>query len=118
MPPVLYLIALASFAANLSVRAIDPVLPHIADDMSVSIAHAAALSAALAFTFAIVQPIIGAVADLFGKARVMITCLALLGVGSILGAFATSFLRPAGSSVPASRVLADAIESACAARIV
>ena len=91
MPPVLYLIALASFAANLSVRAIDPVLPHIADDMSVSIAHAAALSAALAFTFAIVQPIIGAVADLFGKARVMITCLALLGVGSILGAFATSF---------------------------
>ncbi|HEY4204936.1 MAG TPA: MFS transporter, partial [Xanthobacteraceae bacterium] len=56
MPPVLYLIALASFAANLSVRAVDPVLPHIADDMLVSIAHAAALSAALAFTFAIVQP--------------------------------------------------------------
>ncbi len=91
MPPVLYLIALASFAANLSVRAIDPVIPHIAEDMSVSIAHAAALSAALAFTFAIVQPIIGAVADLFGKARVMITCLALLGLGSILGSFTTSF---------------------------
>jgi len=91
MPPVLYLIALASFAANLSVRAVDPVLPHIADDLSVSIAHAAGLSAALAFTFAIVQPIIGAVADLFGKARVMIACLALLGLGSILGAFTTSF---------------------------
>ena len=91
MPPILYLIAMASFAANLSVRAIDPVLPHVADDLSVSIAHAAGLSAALAFTFAIVQPIIGAVADLIGKARVMIVCLALLGIGSIVGAFATSF---------------------------
>ena len=91
MMPVLYLIATASFAANLSVRAIDPVLPHIADDLAVSIAEAAGLSAALAFTFAIVQPIVGAVADLIGKARVMITCLGLLGIGSILGAFADSF---------------------------
>ena len=80
MMPVLYLIATASFAANLSVRAIDPVLPHIADDLAVSIAEAAGLSAALAFTFAIVQPIVGAVADLIGKARVMITCLGLLGI--------------------------------------
>lgn len=91
MMPVLYLIATASFAANLSVRAIDPVLPHIADDLAVSIAKAAGLSAALAFTFAIVQPIIGAVADLIGKARVMIACLGLLGIGSILGAFADSY---------------------------
>ena len=91
MPSVLYLIALASFAANLSVRAIDPVIPHIADDLSVSIAQAAGLSAALAFTFAIVQPIIGAFADLVGKARVMVVCLTLLGIGSILGAFATSY---------------------------
>ena len=91
MPSVLYLIAMASFAANLSVRAIDPVIPHIADDLGVSIAQAAGLSAALAFTFAIVQPIIGAIADLVGKARVMVTCLGLLGVGSILGAFADTY---------------------------
>jgi len=91
MPSVLYLIALASFAANLSVRAIDPVIPHIADDLSISIAQAAGLSSALAFTFAIVQPIIGAFADLIGKARVMVACLALLGIGSIMGAFATTF---------------------------
>jgi len=34
-----------------------------------------------------------------------------------LRAFATSFLRPAGATLPASRVLADAIESACGARV-
>lgn len=91
MLPILNLIALSTFAANLSVRAIDPVLPHIADDLAVSVAQAAGLSAGLAFTFAIVQPVVGAAADLLGKARMMALCLALLGIGSILGAFATSF---------------------------
>lgn len=70
MPPLLNIFALASFAAALSVRALDPVLPHIAQDFHISIATAAGLSAAFALTFAIVQPILGAVADLFGKARV------------------------------------------------
>ena len=44
-----------------------------------------------AFTFAIVQPVLGAAADLFGKARLMIVCLVLLGLANILGAMSTSF---------------------------
>ena len=44
-----------------------------------------------AFTFAIMQPVLGAAADLFGKARLMIVCLVLLGLANILGAMATSF---------------------------
>src|SRR4029453_5255567 len=44
-----------------------------------------------AFTFAIIQPPLGAVADMFGKARLMVVCLALLGLANILGAVATSF---------------------------
>jgi predicted MFS family arabinose efflux permease len=91
VPIILNLIALTTFAANLSVRSIDPVLPSVASDLSVSAAQAASLSAGLAFTFAIVQPVIGAAADLFGKARLIVLCLVLLGTGSILGAFATSF---------------------------
>ena len=47
--------------------------------------------AVFAFTFAIVQPVLGAAADLFGKARLMIVCLVLLGVANILGAMSTSF---------------------------
>ena len=91
MPPVLNIIALATFAASLSARALDPVLPHVADDFGVSIATAAGFAAVFAFTFAIVQPALGAAADLFGKARLMIVCLVLLGLASILGALATSF---------------------------
>src|SRR3954447_15877438 len=91
LPQVLNIIALATFAASLSARALDPVLPHVADDFSVSIASAASFAAVFAFTFAIIQPVLGAAADLFGKARLMIACLVLLGLANILGAMATSF---------------------------
>ena len=91
MPPAINIIAIATFAASLSARALDPVLPHVADEFSVSIATAASFSAVFAFTFAIVQPVLGAAADIFGKARLMIVCLVLLGVANILGAISTSF---------------------------
>ncbi|MGC2027018.1 MAG: MFS transporter, partial [Bradyrhizobium sp.] len=41
MPPAINIIAMATFAASLSVRALDPVLPHVADDFRVTIATAA-----------------------------------------------------------------------------
>ena len=91
LPPALNVIALASFAASLSVRALDPVLPHVADDFGITIATAAGFAAVFAFTFAIIQPLVGAAADLFGKARLMIACLTLLGLANVLGAMSGSF---------------------------
>jgi predicted MFS family arabinose efflux permease len=101
LPPVLNIIALATFAASLSTRALDPVLPHVASDFGVSIATAAGFAAVYAFTFAIVQPVLGAAADLFGKARLVIVCLVLLGLANILGASSSSF-----ALLFASRILA------------
>lgn len=91
MPPILNVIAMGSFAAALSLRAIDPVVPMVASDLTVSIAAAASLSTAMALTFAVVQPVIGAAADIFGKSRLLIVCLLLLGAANIVGAVATSF---------------------------
>ena len=91
MPPVLNIIALATFAASLSARALDPVLPHVASDFAVSIATAAGFASVFAFTFAIIQPALGAAADLFGKARLVIICLVLLGAANVLGALSSSF---------------------------
>jgi predicted MFS family arabinose efflux permease len=91
LPPALNIIALTTFAASLSGRALDPVLPHVAEEFSISIATAASFSAVFAFTFAIVQPVLGAAADMFGKARLMTVCLVLLGVANILGALSNSF---------------------------
>ncbi|MGJ5003207.1 MFS transporter [Bradyrhizobium sp. HKCCYLRH2060] len=90
-PPAVNIIALAGFSAALSTRALDPVLPHVAEDFSISIATAAGIAAGYALIYALIQPAIGAAADLFGKARLMTLCLALLGVASVLGALATSF---------------------------
>lgn len=90
-PPAINIIALASFSAALSTRALDPVLPHVAEDFSITITTAASIAAGYALIYAVIQPVIGASADLFGKARLMTLCLALLGVASILGALATSF---------------------------
>jgi predicted MFS family arabinose efflux permease len=101
LPPALNIIALATFAASLSARALDPILPHVAEDFGVSIATAASFAAVFAFTFAIVQPVLGAAADLFGKVRLMIGCLVLLGLANILGAMSTSF-----SLLFATRILA------------
>src|SRR5690349_9064754 len=101
LPPALNIIALASFAASLSARALDPVLPHVADEFGISIAKAAGFAAVFAFTFAIIQPLVGAAADLFGKARLMIGCLALLGLSNVLGALSGSF-----SLLFATRILA------------
>ncbi|SDS14725.1 Major Facilitator Superfamily protein [Bradyrhizobium canariense] len=91
LPPVLNIIALATFSASLSTRALDPVLPHVANEFGVSMTAAAGFASVYAFTFAMVQPVLGAAADLFGKARLMIICLVLLGCASILGAMSTSF---------------------------
>ncbi|MDP3075400.1 MFS transporter [Bradyrhizobium sp.] len=91
IPSVIYVIALATFSAALSARALDPVLPHVAEDFNITIATAAGFSAAFAFTFAIIQPVLGAAADLFGKTRLMVICLVLLGFANILGALSTSF---------------------------
>jgi predicted MFS family arabinose efflux permease len=91
LPPLLNIIALATFAASLTTRAMDPVLPHIADDLSVTVATAAGLSAVTAFSFAIVQPLIGAAADIFGKGRLMLVCLVLLGIANLAGALCTSY---------------------------
>lgn len=91
LPPALNVVALATFSAALTGRALDPVLPHVADDFGITIATAASFAAVFAFTFAVIQPLIGAAADLFGKARLMIVCLVILGISNLVGAVATSF---------------------------
>src|SRR5262245_17332498 len=90
LPPALNVVALATFSAALSGRALDPVLPNVAGEFGITIAAAASFAAVFAFTFAVIQPLIGAAADLFGKARLMIFCLVILGVSNLVGALATS----------------------------
>jgi predicted MFS family arabinose efflux permease len=86
----LNIVSFLIFASALSVRSIDPVVPQIAADFAIPETTAALLAAAFA-AYGLVQPVLGPMADAFGKARMMLVCLAVLAVASFLSAMAADF---------------------------
>ncbi len=104
--PLTSLVALltVAFAAALQARATDPMLPVIAADLSVSLRDAFLLSSAFALPMAVMQLVLGPTADALGKVRVIRTCLAILVVGTVLSALATSY-----GLLMAARVLTGAV---------
>jgi MFS family permease len=78
MNRVLTIVGLIAFATSLFTRAVDPIIPPIAHDLAVEPARVALLSTAFALPFAFVQPILGPIADMFGKPRIMLTCLVIV----------------------------------------
>jgi predicted MFS family arabinose efflux permease len=91
MDRTLTVIAFVVFASSLFSRSIDPVVPQIAQSLGTDAATAALLSTAYALPFAVIQPLLGGLADMFNKARLMVICLALLAVATIAGALVQSF---------------------------
>ena len=94
-------LSLIGFITALVARAIDPIIPPIAhESMSIRIA-VALLTTAFALPFALVQPVLGPVADMVGKVRVMIVCLAVLIGAMLVSAFATDFTVLLGARIVA-----------------
>lgn len=91
MNRTLNLIAFVVFASSLFMRSSDPVIPQIANGLSVDPATAALLSTAFTLPYALVQPLLGAMADMFSKARLMMICLALGTVATLVCGLATNF---------------------------
>jgi predicted MFS family arabinose efflux permease len=91
MNRVITIIAFVSFAGALFTRSVDPIIPQIADSLGTDAATAALLSTAYALPYAIVQPLLGLLADMFNKARLMVICLAVVAAATIAGALVTSF---------------------------
>jgi predicted MFS family arabinose efflux permease len=79
------------FATALSTRAVDPIVPPIAQSLMVDPGTVALLSTAFALPFALVQPILGPIADMIGKVRLMTICLVVIIAASMVCALATSF---------------------------
>src|SRR4029453_11844526 len=79
------------FCHRLSARALDPLIPSTAPNLAVDAASVALLSTAFALPFAFVQPILGPLADMVGKIRLMVTCLAVIIIVSCVSALAQSF---------------------------
>jgi len=91
MGPVLNLMAFVVFASSLFMRSVDPVIPQIAHGLGVAPATAALLSTGFTLPYAVVQPLLGALADVLSKTRLMAGCMLLLGLSSLASAFVPNF---------------------------
>jgi len=79
------------FASTIFNRAVDPLIPKIATDLAIDVNTAALLSSAFTFPYALVQPVLGAFGDHFGKTKLMNFCLLVVGLAALVSAVATSF---------------------------
>lgn len=85
------LIAFVAFASALFQRSVDPIIPQIAQGLGTDAATAALLSTAYTLPFAVIQPVLGALADMFNKARLMLICLAVVAIATVAGAIVESY---------------------------
>lgn len=91
MTRTLNLVAFVVFACALFIRSTDPVIPQIAVELNVEPATAALLSTAFTLPYALVQPVLGALADMFSKARLMLLCLFVVTAATLACGLAPNF---------------------------
>src|SRR5476649_641903 len=91
MGRVLNLMAFVVFATSLFMRSVDPVIPQIAAGLNVSPTTAAMLSTGFTLPYALIQPVLGALADMFSKTRLIAICMLILGFTTLACGFATNF---------------------------
>jgi predicted MFS family arabinose efflux permease len=101
---VLNTAALAIFSSSLFLRAVDPIIPQIAGDLDLDTGTVALLSSAFALPYALVQPVLGVLADTLGKARLMSVAIGISALAGAIGATAPNF-----SVLLGSRILAGAV---------
>jgi DHA1 family inner membrane transport protein len=91
MGSVINLLAFVIFATSLFIRSVDPVIPQIASGLAVEPTTAALLSTAFTLPYALTQPVLGALADMFSKTRLIAICMLTLGLGTLACGFAANF---------------------------
>src|SRR5499426_1593732 len=114
IPPVLKIVGLVVFASTLFTRAVDPVIPQIGRDLAVDPKTAALLSTAFTFPYALVQPVLGALADMFGKTRLMNISLLVIGLAALGSAMVTDFSLLVGMRITAGLVAGGVFPAAMA----
>ena len=96
------------FAQTVFTRAVDPVIPMIAEDLAIDVKTAALLSSAYTFPYALVQPALGVTGDFFGKTRLMNLCVLVVALSALVCAVATTF-----SLLVVMRIVAGLVAGAC-----
>jgi predicted MFS family arabinose efflux permease len=91
MNRTLNLVAAVVFASSLFIRSTDPIIPQIAFGLHVEPATAALLSTVFTLPYALVQPLVGALADMFNKSRLMLLSIFVLALATLVCGIAPNF---------------------------
>lgn len=91
MGRVLNLMAFVVFATTLFMRSVDPVIPQIAEGLNVTPTTAAMLSTGFTLPYALIQPVLGALADMFSKTLLIAVCMLIVGIATLACGLATNF---------------------------
>ena len=89
-------------------------IPQIGRDLAVDPKTAALLSTAFTFPYALVQPVLGALADMFGKTRLMNISLLIIGLAALGSAMVTDFSLLVGMRITAGLVAGGVFPAAMA----
>lgn len=89
---LLLILSLCGLASAMSGRMVDPIVIEIAGDLNVPVGMVALLSTAYTLPFALSQPFLGPLGDLFSKARIVKIATVLLAVFLSFAALAPTFL--------------------------
>ncbi len=100
---LLPVLAASCFVSSMAMRLIDPVVPDIARDLSVNAASVALLASAFTFPYALGQPVLGALGDTLGKAKIIKIALAVL-----VACLAASAIAPSLDWLFAARIIGGA----------
>ncbi len=100
---LLPILAASCFVSSMSMRIVDPVVPDNSRDLGVDPASVAMLASFFAFPYALAQPVLGAMGDAFGKARIIKIALSLLVL-----CLATSAIAPTLDTLSLARLLGGA----------
>ena len=77
---LLFVLSLCGFASAMSGRLVDPVVIDIAADLHAAVAVVALLSTAYTLPFALSQPLLGPLGDIFAKARIVKIAIVVLAM--------------------------------------
>ena len=90
-PLLLVSLCFAGLAANVSGRALEPLVTIISAEFAIGVSVTALLTTAYALPFALGQPILGPIGDLYGKIRLLRISLWALTAALLLSALAPTF---------------------------
>src|SRR5688500_19691121 len=81
----------AGLAANVSGRTVDPLIGLVSLEFSIGVATAALVTSAYALPFALGQPLLGPLGDIYGRTRLLKISVWVLTLALLASAFAPSF---------------------------